>query len=184
MRPAPQEKRSRARVGPSPQRGFSRRVGSKVASSASHGETKRSDASKEENRTPSAKEAYGDFRVLIVDDLATNRKVLHHLVGKLGAQAETCDSGEDAIALISRNHYHLILLDLHMPSMSGFEAGEKIIREREGSLPLVVAQTADETSRACDRTREIGFDGHITKPIRSAKVQQFLRQIGQFAQSH
>ncbi|MBC2604212.1 response regulator [Puniceicoccus vermicola] len=131
-------------------------------------------STEEEKANP---EDYGEIRVLIVDDMPTNRKVLQHLIKKLGAQPETCASGEEALQLNSKNLYHLILLDLHMPTMSGFEVGEKIISKRSGQLPLVVAQTADETPQACDRTNGIGFDGHLTKPIRPPKVSDILQTI-------
>lgn len=120
--------------------------------------------------------SFGSLKVLVVDDLPTNCKVLSHLLTKLGSQVETCNSGEAALQLCSEKKYHLVLLDLHMPSMSGFETGEKLIESREGSTPLIVAQTADETPKACERTTKIGFDGHLTKPIRPDRVSKFLNQ--------
>ncbi|MGE9291070.1 MAG: response regulator [Puniceicoccales bacterium] len=120
---------------------------------------------------------FSEIQVLIVDDMATNRKVLQHLIRRIGAVPESCESGKKALQLCASKDFHLILLDLHMPEMSGFEVGEKIIAQRSTSLPLVVAQTADETPHACDRTQSIGFDGHLTKPIRPNKIIDFLRSI-------
>lgn len=119
------------------------------------------------------------LKVLVVDDLPTNRKVLKHLVEKCGVAADVCGSGEEAIRLCGdgADGYHLVLMDLHMPGMSGFEAGEEIVRRRAGVLPRVVAQTADETPRACERTRAIGFDGHLTKPIRPSALLELIREI-------
>jgi CheY-like chemotaxis protein len=117
---------------------------------------------------------FTNLRALVVDDLPTNLKVLSHLLEKLGVVVETCESGERALELCEKQEFHIILMDLHMPAMSGFETGEKIIAARTGPLPLVVAQTADETDRACERTKAIGFDGHLTKPIRPANVGEYL----------
>jgi|GEM_PF-5350398 len=110
------------------------------------------------------------IRVLIVDDISTNRVILSHMIRKMGAAATTCESGEEALKILAGEKFELILMDLHMPEMSGFECGEKIIEKRTGKLPLLIAQTADETPTACKRTSEIGFDGHISKPIRPNKL--------------
>lgn len=124
-----------------------------------------------------------EIRVLVVDDLPTNQKILRHIIEKFGAAVDTCESGEEAVRLCAENDYELVLMDLHMPSMSGFEAGERILRDRKGDLPLVFAQTADETARACDRTREIGFDGHLTKPIRPQAIRRILDWLPNVAAS-
>ncbi len=74
--------------------------------------------------------------------------------------------------------YHLILMDLHMPAMSGYEAGERILSLRQDqAFPLVFAQTADETPDAMERTTRIGFDGHLTKPIRPHEIERIVGQI-------
>ena len=127
--------------------------------------------------------SFSNLRVLIVDDLPTNRKVLQLLVKKFGAQTQSCSSGEEALELLSSEEFDLILLDLHMPTMSGFEVGERIVASRSGKLPYLVAQTADETVQACDRTREIGFDAHLTKPIRPVKVSEILERINDLSAS-
>lgn len=119
---------------------------------------------------------FSNLRALVVDDIPTNLKVLSHLLSKLGVTVETCESGEEALKLCESREYHIILMDLHMPAMSGYETGEKILSMRKGKFPLLVAQTADETDTACERTRQIGFDGHLTKPIRSAGVGKFLER--------
>lgn len=133
--------------------------------------------------SPPSENTYEDFRILIVDDLPTNLKVLSHLVRKQGAQVDLCSSGEEALGLFASNQYHMILLDLHMPAMSGYEVGEKMVAMRDGPLPFIVAQTADETNRACRRTSEIGFDGHLTKPIRPDSVRDLLFSIKQLAEA-
>ncbi|MFP4352342.1 MAG: response regulator [Puniceicoccaceae bacterium] len=116
--------------------------------------------------------------VLVVDDLPTNQKVLRHVVEKCPpVRVRTCGSGVEAIRLCRERKFELVLIDLHMPDMTGFEAGAAILAEREGPFPLVVAQTADETPRACGRTVEIGFDGHLVKPIRPESIRAILDSI-------
>ncbi len=117
------------------------------------------------------------FRVLVVDDIPTNQKILKHMVQRMGLQADVCGSGKEAVNLCQKNRYDLVLMDLHMPEMSGFEAGEIILGQRKGRLPLLYAQTADETEEACMRTREIGFDGHMTKPLRPQGVRKVLEGL-------
>ena len=120
--------------------------------------------------------------VLVVDDLATNRKVLRHVVEKCGSvRVETCGSGGEAVRLCRERNFDLVLMDLHMPGMTGFEAGAEIVAARDGPLPMVVAQTADETPRACRTTGEMGFDGHLVKPIRPERIRAILAAIRRVA---
>ncbi len=129
-------------------------------------------------RTGSAALSSGPINVLVVDDLATNQKVLRHVVEKCGSvRVETCGSGGEAVRLCRERAFDLVLMDLHMPEMTGFEAGAEILTARTGPLPLVVAQTADKTPRACGKTEEIGFDGHLAKPIRSESIRAILDSI-------
>ena len=73
------------------------------------------------------------IRVLVVDDLSTNQKVLRHVVEKCGpVRVETCGSGEEATRLCRERPFDLVLMDLHMPEMTGFEAGAEILAARNG----------------------------------------------------
>lgn len=131
-----------------------------------------------ESTKVSEEQALGPLRCLIVDDVATNQRILQHLMGRCGLEATVCGGGEHAIELCRDNFFHIVLMDLHMPEVSGFEAGEKIIEMRKNDpFPLLYAQTADETESAMERALAIGFDGYLKKPIRPHEVEQVVEKV-------
>lgn len=126
------------------------------------------------NNEPSLSE----LEVMIVDDILSNRKILEYTLRKLGIQKiTTCTSGQEAIDSVAEKDFDLILMDLHMPEMSGFDATKEITKMKNGQRPWIVAQTADETSNSRLRTDEIGFDGYLTKPIRPQKVSDCIESL-------
>jgi len=127
---------------------------------------------------PGGENSSAPLKCLIVDDISTNQRILQPLVGRCGMDTTTCGSGEESLELCQNERFHLVLMDLHMPTMSGFEAGEQIISHRaDNPFPLLFAQTADETPNALERTTELGFDGHLSKPIRPHEIERIVTQI-------
>ncbi len=79
-------------------------------------------------------------RVLIVEDNMTNQMIAKELLWPIGLTVEQAYNGEQAVEMITHGVYDLVLMDLHMPIMNGFEATEKI---RESSDVTIIAMTAD-----------------------------------------
>jgi signal transduction histidine kinase/CheY-like chemotaxis protein len=107
-------------------------------------------------------------RVLVVDDNSVNRRILARQVELAGASTDTAAGGEEALELMRRGHYDLVLADLQMPGMDGFELASRI-RAREGEARLqrvpILAITASALEEHELRTREVGMDGLVTKPV-------------------
>ena len=105
-------------------------------------------------------------RVLVVDDSRINRKVAIGLLGPLGADCLEADSGAAALALLDAGGIDLVLMDIQMPGMDGFETLAQL-RARPGPLGAtpVLALTADLAG--LDRTSHLaqGFQGVLTKPL-------------------
>ncbi|HKC38820.1 MAG TPA: response regulator [Gemmatimonadales bacterium] len=78
-----------------------------------------------------------DPKILLVDDNAVVRDMLMDLVGSLGYMADAASGGAEALALFDRNRYDIVLTDLLMPGMSGWEvlAG---VRQRDPRMPVVI----------------------------------------------
>jgi CheY-like chemotaxis protein len=76
-------------------------------------------------------------RILLVDDNAVVRDMLVDLVGSLGYSADAASGGAEALALFDRNRYDIVLTDLLMPGMSGWEvlAG---VRQRDPRMPVII----------------------------------------------
>jgi PAS domain S-box-containing protein len=126
-----------------------------------------------ENRAPLAAIAMpsmqrlAGLRLLLVDDNPANQQVAGELLGNDGAQVEVANSGPMAIAAISRPGPlpDLILMDIQMPEMDGYEATHAIQKQLGAAAPPIVAMTAN--AMAADRVAalEAGMADHIGKPF-------------------
>jgi signal transduction histidine kinase/ActR/RegA family two-component response regulator len=109
-------------------------------------------------------------RVLLVEDDAVNQLVVENMLAKLGCVVEIASDGAAACEATDRARYDLILMDLHMPGMDGYEATRRI-REAgalKGYYTPIVALTADALAGDRDRCIEAGMDDFVTKPISTA----------------
>jgi CheY-like chemotaxis protein len=107
-------------------------------------------------------------RVLVVDDNSVNRKILARQLELAGASTDAAAGGEEALDLWRTGNYDLVLADLQMPSMDGFELARRIrenerIERRERTPILAVTASALEDQE--QKSREVGMDGFITKPV-------------------
>ncbi len=108
-------------------------------------------------------------RVLVVEDVPTNRLVIEAVLSKLGLTVVMAEDGRHGIDDIMHGEkVDLILMDMHMPVMDGYEAAEQIRRwETEQGLPRcpIIALTADIQDENRQRCSAVGMDGFLTKPI-------------------
>ena len=139
----------------------------------------------EDNGRPEKTEAAkgtGD-RILLVDDEPINQKVGAAILKKFGIVTEIARNGCEAVRIAGEKHYDLILMDIQMPEMSGFDA-TRAIREREERVGLprtpIVAMTANALESTRDYCLSIGMDDFITKPIKPEilmkRLQPWLRR--------
>jgi signal transduction histidine kinase/CheY-like chemotaxis protein len=107
-------------------------------------------------------------RVLVVDDNSVNRKILARQLELAGASTDAAAGGEEALDLWRKGAYDLVLADLQMPSMDGFELArriresERIDRRRRTPILAVTASALEDHEH---KSREVGMDGLITKPV-------------------
>ncbi|MCA9911999.1 MAG: response regulator, partial [Anaerolineae bacterium] len=77
--------------------------------------------------------------ILIVDDNEMNRDVLARRIKRIGAEVRMCENGEEALALLEKSRFDLVLLDLMMPGMSGYEVLEHIKdNPKTRDLPVIM----------------------------------------------
>ena len=121
------------------------------------------------NVTPSAeralRSAHGGARVLLVEDNAINREVTRELLEVAGMRVDEATDGIDALKHAQATLYDLILMDLQMPRMDGFEATAAIRRLPEYVNTPILAMTADAMVDTVEAVREAGMDDHIAKPV-------------------
>lgn len=117
---------------------------------------------------------FTDSKVLVVDDNKVNIKVALKLLSKYGIEADSCESGFDAIEKLKMgNVYDLILLDVMMPRMSGVETLKHIRESVIYDVP-VVALTANALSGMKEKYISEGFDDYLAKPIEKNELYRVL----------
>jgi len=109
-------------------------------------------------------------RVLLVEDDAVNQMVVENMLAKLGCVVDVVNNGAVACVAVERNRYDLVLMDLHMPGMDGYDATRQIRQEEtlRGAYTPIVALTADALAGDRQRCIDAGMDDFVTKPISTA----------------
>lgn len=123
------------------------------------------------------------LNVVLADDDDVNRTVTKKLLEKLGCQVTAVSSGFECLAAISAsvNSFKIILLDLHMPEMDGFEVARRIRKFQSHNWPLVIAFTASAEEHIKERCIQVGMNGLIRKPILLHEIADELRTVLQRA---
>ena len=117
------------------------------------------------------------LRVLVVDDSVDIADTLAMFLRELGHEVRSADAGPAAIEVAREFFPDLVLLDLGLPGMSGYEVAQRLRRQPELSGVRIVAITgyAQESDRR--RSREAGFDEHLAKPVAPERLRQLLNEV-------
>jgi len=114
--------------------------------------------------------------ILAVEDNRVNQIVVSRILEKLGHRVTVVDEGEQAVKLCQNNAYDLVLMDLHLPGLSGLQA-TKQIRNLDILQPVIVALTADATADRRASCVAAGMNDFLTKPIRAEELIEIIRRI-------
>ncbi len=108
-------------------------------------------------------DAWSHLRVLLAEDNPVNQLVERRILKTLGVQCDVANNGKEAVEAVHNATYDIVLLDLQMPVMDGFEAAAAMRKlERAPWLVAVTADVTTETRHACDAA---GFNDYISKPV-------------------
>jgi len=121
-------------------------------------------------------------RILMVEDNEVNRLVAAGLLSSTGVGLETAENGAEALSLFTENppgYYDLILMDIQMPVMGGYEATKHIrgLDRADAAAIPIVAMTANAFSEDVKASLEAGMNSHITKPITPARL---MREVAKY----
>ncbi|OIP50017.1 MAG: hypothetical protein AUK33_08955 [Flavobacteriaceae bacterium CG2_30_34_30] len=116
--------------------------------------------------------ALENLHILIVEDNKINQMITKKILEKNKMKCSAADNGEDAVALVKENDYDLILMDIHMPGISGIEATQQI-RAFKKQIPII-ALTAVTIDENLDDFYKAGFNEIIPKPF---KTEEFFEKI-------
>jgi len=116
------------------------------------------------------------LRVLVAEDNAVNQRLAARLLEKRGHRVTVTANGREAVEALANQNFDLVLMDIQMPKMDGFEA-TAVIREREmhdgGHIPII-ALTANAMKGDRERCLTAGMDGYLSKPIVSQELDELL----------
>jgi two-component system CheB/CheR fusion protein len=104
------------------------------------------------------------IKVLVAEDIALNQMLIKLILADFGFECEIAENGKVVIEKLKESTYDVILMDLQMPEMNGFEATDYIRNTMNLSIPII-ALTADVTSIDIEKSKKIGMNDYISKPI-------------------
>ena len=105
-----------------------------------------------------------DIKVLVVEDIALNQLLMRTLLEDFGFSCDIAANGQIAVDKLQANVYDIILMDLQMPVMNGFEATEYIRNTLNSSIPII-ALTADVTTVDVAKCKAVGMNDYVSKPV-------------------
>jgi CheY-like chemotaxis protein len=123
--------------------------------------------------------SHHSLRVLVAEDNAVNQRLVVRILEKLGHSAILAGDGRQAVQEAARNDIDLVLMDVQMPEMDGFEATAEIrAQEREtGTHHPIIAMTAHAMKGDQERCLAAGMDGYLSKPIQLRMLREILEQV-------
>jgi two-component system, cell cycle response regulator DivK len=117
-------------------------------------------------------------RILVVEDTEDNRQIIRDLLTSFAYELIAAVDGEEGVAMAQSHHPDLILMDIQLPVMDGYEATRRIRAIPELAGVPIVAVTSYALSGDEAKTREAGCDGYVAKPFSPrqllAKIREFL----------
>jgi two-component system, sensor histidine kinase and response regulator len=130
-------------------------------------------------RTPAPASAVRPLRILVAEDNEFNAQLLEQLLQRRGHCVRVANNGRQALALTEERVFDVLLLDVHMPEMDGFQV-VRAVRDRErawgGHLP-VIALTARSRQEDREQCLAAGMDDFLAKPIQAADLEEMIERV-------
>lgn len=107
------------------------------------------------------------IHILLVEDNPINQKVAAAILSKAGYRVDLAANGKIALVMLAQKKYHIVLMDIQMPELDGYQATRKIRQGEEGSdrRQIIIAMTAHALTGDREKCLEAGMDDYIAKPI-------------------
>ena len=140
------------------------------------------DVKETEVGTPAPAEILRDVKVLVIDDNQTNRRILDGMLKRWEMKPALVEGGEQALlelqaAKEAGEPYGLILLDMHMPEMDGFQFVERVRRRPELSTATIMMLTSAGHRGDAERCKALGISAYLLKPIRQSELREAIARV-------
>ncbi|MDT8281218.1 MAG: ATP-binding protein [Gammaproteobacteria bacterium] len=119
---------------------------------------------------------WSNISIMVVDDNDINLRLAEIILHKHKARVTTARSGAQAIDYASINSFDMILMDLHMPGIDGYETTQKIRQITPGKQPVIIALTANAMPQEKEKANQSGMNGILIKPVSDAILQKVVTQ--------
>jgi PAS domain S-box-containing protein len=114
---------------------------------------------------------------LVVDDQPDNRLIMNALLTRFGATISEAPDGQKAVELCQKESYDLILMDLAMPVLNGFDATRSIRKDSQNRATPIIAITADASPNTQERCKRAGMNTYINKPVHAKQLLQEIERL-------
>jgi len=116
-------------------------------------------------------------KVLVADDKATGRELVRTVLERSGMEVFEAEDGRKAIEQAQLIFPDLIILDIHMPDLDGFEVVQALRKDARFALTPIIALTASAMMGDKEKAMRLGFTGYITKPIQLSALRQEVQRL-------
>jgi CheY-like chemotaxis protein len=134
----------------------------------------------EKQKMPAALSERYPLRILIAEDNLINQKLIIHILHLMGYEPDAVENGQEALESTFRKEYDVILMDVQMPETDGLEA-TRLIRQRSGRQPVIIALTANAMQGDREECLEAGMDDYLSKPV---KQEELVAVLEKWASGH
>jgi CheY-like chemotaxis protein/anti-sigma regulatory factor (Ser/Thr protein kinase) len=119
-------------------------------------------------------ESWPPLHVLMAEDNPVNERVLRLILKKYGYTPDLAHNGKEAVSACTGKDYDLVIMDVQMPEMDGYQASQKIRAQESVNQPYIIALTADAMPDDRAKCLQAGMNDYLTKPVNLAKFEEAL----------
>jgi CheY-like chemotaxis protein len=116
-----------------------------------------------------------EISALLVEDNALNQKLMSIMLKQMGCSYEVANNGREAIDMLRSKSYDIILMDVQMPVMDGYEATKFIRGEMKITTPII-ALTAHVFKEEIQKCKDVGMNDYVPKPFETKKLRETLQK--------